>query len=358
MVVRPLAASFRKSSTLEVVRLYATTVYPWSFIFIIRFWPMTARPINAMSAVCSMICSKPVAARQEARTATRKERLSVSSGAPAEIKEKAQRFQMPISLITCGAGVGPCARARAAGGGRQEWQRIFGKLRRESMPVLLVPRLHEDEGQFGGGFENEFAVALGAGGIVKSDELVGDDAAAAGEIGGAGTHGLGSGFAGLGAAGFAGELTDGFEGLRGGLGDEADGFAVDEDAVFEEDGLDGEILPGREADELGDFEIGGAEAVEESDEAIGVAAGDGEVGVAEPPPGWGDGPVELFVDNAAEELGVGGGTAAADSGVGAALAEEAAEVYAWIDGNSRFVHSDSSARRETYVSHRADTICS
>jgi hypothetical protein len=39
------------------------------------------------------------------------------------------------------------------------------------------------------------------------------------------------------------------------------------------------------------------------------------------------------------------------------LAEEAAEVYAWIDGNLRFVHSDSSARRETYVSHRADTIC-
>jgi hypothetical protein len=31
----------------------------------------------------------------------------VSSGAPAEIKGKAQRFQMPISLITCGAGVRP-----------------------------------------------------------------------------------------------------------------------------------------------------------------------------------------------------------------------------------------------------------
>ena len=215
---------------------------------------------------------------------------------------------MPISLITCGAGVGPCAGARAAGGeggDRQDWQRISGKLRRKSMPVLSVPRLHEDEAQFGGGLENEFAVALGAGGIVESDELVGDDAAAAGEIGGAGTHGLGSGFAGLGAAGFAEELTDGFEDLRRVLGDEADGFAVDEDFVFVEDGLDGEILSGREADELGDFEIGGAEAVEESDEAIGVAAGDGEMGAAERPPGWGDGPVELFVVNAAEETDYG-----------------------------------------------------
>src|ERR1039457_4978397 len=94
----------------------------------------------------------------------------------------------------------------------------------------------------------------------------------------------------------------------------------DEDAVFVEDGLDGEILPGREADELGDFEIGGAEAVEESDEAVGVAAGDGEVGAAEPPPGWGDGPIELFVANRSEEVGVGGGTASAQGAKGAALA--------------------------------------
>src|ERR1017187_9587041 len=107
------------------------------------------------------------------------------------------------------------------------------------------------------------------------------------------------------AAGFAEELADGFEDLRRVLGDEADGFAVDEDFVFVEDGLDGEILSGREADELGDFEIGGAEAVEESEEAIGVAAGDGEMGAAERPPGWGDGPVELFVVNAAEETDYG-----------------------------------------------------
>ena len=189
------------------------------------------------------------------------------------------------------------------------------------------PGLHEDEAQFGGGFEDEFAVALGAGGIVEGDELVGDGAAAAGEIGDAGAEGLGRESGAPGAAGFAEELADGFEDLGGVLGDEADGFAVDEDAVFAEDGFDGEILPGRDADELGDFEIGGAEAVEESDEAVGVAAGDGEVGAAERPPGWGEGPVELFVANAAEELGVGGGTASADSGKGAALAEEAAEVY-------------------------------
>jgi hypothetical protein len=39
------------------------------------------------------------------------------------------------------------------------------------------------------------------------------------------------------------------------------------------------------------------------------------------------------------------------------LAEEAAEVYAWIDGDLRCVHSDSSARSETCMSHLADTIC-
>jgi hypothetical protein len=51
----PLAASFRKSSTLETVRLKATTLYPWSLILRMRFWPMTASPIKAMSAVGSMI---------------------------------------------------------------------------------------------------------------------------------------------------------------------------------------------------------------------------------------------------------------------------------------------------------------
>src|ERR1039457_3933324 len=207
------------------------------------------------------------------------------------------------------------------------------------MAVSSVPGWHEGEAQFGGGFEDGLAVALGAGGIVEGEEQVGDFTAAAGEGGVSG------------AAGFLEGLADGIEDLGSVLGDETDDFAVDVDAVFAEDGFNGEILPGRDADELGDFEIGGAEAVEESDEAVGVAAGDGEVGAAERAPGWGEGPVELFVANAAEELGVGGGTASAESAKGAALAEEAAEVYGRIDVNQRFVHSDSSARkRDMHIS--------
>jgi hypothetical protein len=122
--------------------------------------------------------------------------------------------------------------------------------------------------------------------------------------------------------------------------------AFDENAVLAEGGFDGEKLAGRDADELGDFEIDGTEAVEECDETVGVAAGDRELSGTELPPGWNDGEVELLVANAAEELGVGGGTASADSGKGAALAEETAEVKAWIDGRLRlrWVHRDSGAR--------------
>jgi hypothetical protein len=173
------------------------------------------------------------------------------------------------------------------------------------MAVSSVPRLHEDEAQFGGGFPDELAVGFGAGGIVEGEELVGDNPAAAGEVSDAVGQGPGKAGGAAGAAGFAEELTDGIEDLGSVLGDEADDFAVDEDAVFAEDGFDGEILPGRDANELGDFEVSGAEAVEESDEAIGVAAGDGEMGAAERPPGWGDGPVELFVVNTAEETDYG-----------------------------------------------------
>jgi hypothetical protein len=216
---------------------------------------------------------------------------------------------------------------------------------------LVGTGLHEDHAQFGGGFEDELAVAVGAGGIVEGEELVGDFAAAAGEVSDAGVEGLGREGGVFGAAGFAEELADGIEDLGSILGDEADDFAVDLDAVFAEDGFDGEILAGRDADELRDFEISGAEAVEESDEAVRVAAGDGEVGTAERPPGWGEGPVKLFVANAAEELGVGGGTASAEGAKGAALAEEAAEVYGRIDVDLRFVHSDSSARkRDMHIS--------
>src|ERR1019366_7259150 len=80
-------------------------------------------------------------------------------------------------------------------------------------------------------------------------------------------------------------------------------------------------------------------AVEERDEAVGVAAADGEVGAAKLFPGSGVREVELFVVDAAEELGVGGGTASGDSGKGAALAEESAEVegFAGIGGDLRFV---------------------
>ena len=217
---------------------------------------------------------------------------------------------------------------------------------------LLGTGLHEDEAQFGGGLEDELAVVLGAGGIVEGDELVGDVTAAAGEFSDAGGEGPGKAGGTPGAAGFAEKLADGIEDLGSVLGKEADDFAVDVDAVFAEDGFDGEILPGRDADELGDFEISGTEAVEESDEPVGVAAGDGEVGAAELAPGWGEGPVELFLTNAAEELGVGGGTASAESAKGAALAEEAAEVYGRIDVDLRFVHSDSNSESETCVSHR------
>jgi hypothetical protein len=55
--------------------------------------------------------------------------------------------------------------------------------------------------------------------------------------------------------------------------------------------------------------------------------------------------VELFVVDAAEELGVGGGAASGDGGESAALAEEAAEVggLAGNGGDLRFVHRNSRA---------------
>ena len=131
------------------------------------------------------------------------------------------------------------------------------------MSVLSVTGLHEDHAEFGGGFENEFAVALGVEGIVEGDELVGDGAAAAGEIGDASAEGFGRESAVLGAAGFVEKLADGFEQLGRVVGDEADGFAIDEEGVLADGGFDGEVLLRREADELGEFEVDGAEAVEE-----------------------------------------------------------------------------------------------
>jgi hypothetical protein len=148
------------------------------------------------------------------------------------------------------------------------------------------------------------------------------------------------------------ELADGFAEFGGILGDDADGRAIDDEAILADSGLDDGVLLDGEAEELGEFEVGGAEAVEESDEAVGVAAGDGEVGAAEGLPGWGAREVEFLVVNAAEELGVGGGTTSGDGGEGAALAEETAEVdgLAGIGGELRFVHRCSRAReRDKFV---------
>src|ERR1700733_4452430 len=54
MTFVPLAAPARNSSTLATVRLKATTVKPWSFMFKMRFWPITASPMSAMSAFGSI----------------------------------------------------------------------------------------------------------------------------------------------------------------------------------------------------------------------------------------------------------------------------------------------------------------
>jgi hypothetical protein len=109
---------------------------------------------------------------------------------------------------------------------------------------LVDSGLHEDHTQLGGGFEDELAVPRGRGGIVEGDELVGDGAAARGEAGDAGADGLGRADAATGPAGLVEDLADGFEEFGSIFGDEADGFAVDEEAVFADDGLDGEILAG------------------------------------------------------------------------------------------------------------------
>src|ERR1043166_433139 len=54
MTLVPLASWLRKSSTFETVRLKATTVKPWSFMLRMRFWPMTARPMTAISPLGSI----------------------------------------------------------------------------------------------------------------------------------------------------------------------------------------------------------------------------------------------------------------------------------------------------------------
>src|SRR2546430_6465839 len=59
MTFAPLASLPRNSSTLETVRLKATTLKPWSFMLRMRFWPMTAKPMRAISAVgCMLLLSQ------------------------------------------------------------------------------------------------------------------------------------------------------------------------------------------------------------------------------------------------------------------------------------------------------------
>lgn len=51
----PLAPVSKNSFTLSTVLLKATTLNPWSFIFSMKFWPMTASPMSAMSPTGSLI---------------------------------------------------------------------------------------------------------------------------------------------------------------------------------------------------------------------------------------------------------------------------------------------------------------
>jgi hypothetical protein len=96
--------------------------------------------------------------------------------------------------------------------------------------------LHEDDAEFGGGFEDEFAVAVGVAGMVEGDELVSDGASAGGEIGDAGAEGPGRESAALVGLGLTEEMADGFEKFGGVLGDDADSCAIDDEAIFADSG--------------------------------------------------------------------------------------------------------------------------
>ena len=57
-------ASFSKNwVTFSVVRLYAQTTKPWSFIFRMRFWPITANPMSPISALDNEYVSESVSVR-------------------------------------------------------------------------------------------------------------------------------------------------------------------------------------------------------------------------------------------------------------------------------------------------------
>jgi hypothetical protein len=54
----PLASFARKWSTLDTVRLKATTLKPWSAALRIKFWPMTAKPIRPKSPLATWLASR------------------------------------------------------------------------------------------------------------------------------------------------------------------------------------------------------------------------------------------------------------------------------------------------------------
>ena len=58
-VCLPFASFSMKCLTLGTVRLKAMTLKPWSAAFMIRFWPMTARPIRPKSPLGSERAGEP-----------------------------------------------------------------------------------------------------------------------------------------------------------------------------------------------------------------------------------------------------------------------------------------------------------
>ena len=143
-------------------------------------------------------------------------------------------------------------------------------------------RLHEDQANLGGGFEDQFTVVGGFGGIVEGDELVGEFARTVAETDDAHASGLWSRREALETRQLAENLTDGFEDFGSVLRDETDGFSVDDESIVLDGGLDDQKFAGRDTYEQGEFEVDGAETVEKPDEAIGVAAADGEAACREP----------------------------------------------------------------------------
>jgi len=142
--------------------------------------------------------------------------------------------------------------------------------------------------------------------------------------------------------------------LFGVFGDEADGLSIEEEAAFLDGGFDDRVLLGGDAGEFGEFEVGGAEAEEERDEAVGVAATDGDVGSAELAPTGSESEVELLGADAAEEVRVRGGATSTDSGEGASLSDDVKELDKRIGVGQRWpvvfvslVHLKRDQRAET-----------